>query len=287
MHLSVPPLDLPAAFGATAPQALKTLGSILGEKSNALEGGGELNFRSSKLRAQVKSCPLSTLEQNCCHRHVFFTLELGTSVLSISRTGTPGSSFSAFMCIRTCSLLCTFPGLADVDRHYQVKYLEPFTSESHVLDTTYPRHRQATRIPPTNYIGQHQQRIASRFQICTNEGPDSPGSYVTIWYMIYHCKLNKKNDLRFSDSKHPGISFGNLFSTTKSPRNVLDGFTSPFAVGNPSATAILWAFDTSQRDKKKKFWICLGFLTQSHLRSSRTMNMNEYKWRWMKYEGMW
>ena len=29
-HLSVPPLDLPVAFGAKTPQALKTLGSILG-----------------------------------------------------------------------------------------------------------------------------------------------------------------------------------------------------------------------------------------------------------------
>lgn len=55
MHLSVPPLDLPAAFGATAPQALKTLGSILGEKSNALEGGGEFLFVQVARTSQVLS----------------------------------------------------------------------------------------------------------------------------------------------------------------------------------------------------------------------------------------
>ena len=165
MHLSVPPLDLPVAFGATAPQALKNPWQHPGREIKcSARGGRELNFLSSKLRAQVKSCPLSTLEQNCCHRHVFFTLELGTSVLSISRNRDPGSSFSADCAFGHAAFCVHFPGL-QMSRHYQVFSTWSLSHPPcHVLDTTkLPATVKLPGSPPTKYIGQHQQRIG--FQV--------------------------------------------------------------------------------------------------------------------------
>ena len=129
------------------------------------KGGGELNFLSSKLRAQVKSCPLSTLEQNCCHRHAFFTLELGTSVLSISRTGAPGSSFSADCAFGHAAFCVHFPGLQMSIGTTKFLVLGAF----HILLVMYwtrrnsPPQSSYQDSPPTKYIGQHQQRIG--FQV--------------------------------------------------------------------------------------------------------------------------
>ena len=106
-----------------------------------------------------------------------------------------------------------------------------------------------------------------------------PDHYVTIWYIIEN--LTKKMTCDSVIRIHSGISFGNLFSTTKSPRNVLDGFTSPFAVGNPSATAILWAFDTSQRDKKRSsesVWDSWRKVTWEVQGLWIWMNINEDEW---------
>ena len=49
----------------------------------------------------------------------------------------PRVFIQCWLCIRTCSLLCTFPGLADVDRHYQVFSTWSLSHPPcHVLDTT-------------------------------------------------------------------------------------------------------------------------------------------------------
>ena len=165
MHLSVPPLDLPVAFGATAPQALKTLGSILGEKSNALQGGG-VNWIFFRPSCAHKSSPVRCLPLSKTAATGTFSsrLNLELRYFPFRETGTPGSSFSADCAFGHAAFCVHFPGL-QMSRHYQVFSTWSLSHPPcHVLDTTkLPATVKLPGSPPTKYIGQHQQRIG--FQV--------------------------------------------------------------------------------------------------------------------------